>query len=70
MRTSFLTLTIASLLMLPSLALAQKYANDESLILYLPFNEGEGDTAFDRSRFGNHGKLDAPHGFRASLARR
>ena len=60
MRTLFLGLAIASLLMLPSLTRAQKYANDESLILYLPFNEGEGDTAFDTSMFGNHGRLEGP----------
>ncbi len=60
MRTLLLTLTIVSLLMLPSLTNAQKYANDESLILYLPFDEGEGDTAFDRTRLGNHGKLEGP----------
>lgn len=60
MKTLFLVLVIASLLMLLSLTPAQKYANDESLILYLPFNEGEGDTAFDRSRFGHHGMLEAP----------
>ena len=60
MKTLFLVLAIASFLMFPSLSPGQKYANDESLILYLPFNEGEGDTAFDRSRFGHHGKLDAP----------
>ena len=58
MRTLLLTLTIVSLLMLPSLTNAQKYANDDSLILYLPFDEGEGDTAFDRTRLGNHGKLE------------
>ena len=58
MRILFLTLAIASLLILPSLTNAQKYANDDSLILYLPFNEGEGDTAFDRTRLGNHGKLE------------
>lgn len=60
MRTLLLTLTIVSLLMLPSLTNAQKYANDDSLILYLPFNEGEGDIAFDRTRLGNHGKLEGP----------
>ena len=60
MKTLFLVLAMASLLIFPSLAPSQKYANDESLILYLPFNEGEGDTAFDRSRFGHDGKLDAP----------
>lgn len=60
MRILFLTLAIVSLLMLPSLTNAQKYANDESLILYLPFNEGEGDTAFDQTRLGNHGKLEGP----------
>ena len=60
MRRLFLALAIASLLMLPSLTPAQKYADDESLILYLPFNEGEGETAFDRSRLGNHGKLEGP----------
>ena len=58
MRTLFLALGFASLLALPSLTQAQKYANDDSLILYLPFNEGEGDTAFDGSRFANHGKLE------------
>lgn len=58
MRILFLTFAIASLLILPSLTNAQKYANDDSLILYLPFNEGEGDTAFDRTRLGNHGKLE------------
>jgi hypothetical protein len=46
--------------MVPSLTNAQKYANDDSLILYLPFDEGEGDTAFDRTRLGNHGKLEGP----------
>ncbi len=60
MRTLLLTLTIVSLLMLPSLTNAQKYANDDSLILYLPFDEGEGDTAFDRTKLGNHGKLEGP----------
>ena len=60
MRTLLLTLTIVSLLMVPSLTNAQKYANDDSLILYLPFDEGEGDTAFDRTRLGNHGKLEGP----------
>jgi hypothetical protein len=54
----FLALAIVSLLMLPSLTSAQKYANDDSLILYLPFDEGEGDTAFDRTKLGNHGKLE------------
>ena len=58
MRTLFLALAIVSLLMLPSLTSAQKYANDDSLILYLPFDEGEGDTAFDRTKLGNHGKLE------------
>ena len=58
MRILFLTFAIACLLILPSLTNAQKYANDESLILYLPFNEGEGDTALDRTRLGNHGKLE------------
>ena len=58
MRILFLTLAIASLLILPSFTNAQKYANDDSLILYMPFNEGEGDTAFDRTRLGNHGKLE------------
>ncbi|MCE2395899.1 LamG domain-containing protein [Candidatus Poribacteria bacterium] len=47
MRILFLTLAIASLLILPSLTNAQKYANDDSLILYMPFNE-----------VGNHGKLE------------
>ena len=42
MRILLLTLAIGSLLILPSLTNAQKYANDDSLILYLPFNEGEG----------------------------
>ncbi len=60
MRTLFLALAIVSLLMLPSLTSAQKYANDDSLILYLPFDEGEGDTAFDRTKLGNHGKLEGP----------
>ena len=58
MRALFLALAIISLLMLPSLTSAQKYANDDSLILYLPFDEGEGDTAFDRTKLGNHGKLE------------
>ena len=58
MRILLLTFAIASLLILPSLTNAQKYANDDSLILYMPFNEGEGDTAFDRTRLGNHGKLE------------
>ena len=58
MRILFLTVAIGSLLILPSLTNAQKYANDDSLILYMPFNEGEGDTAFDRTRLGNHGKLE------------
>ena len=58
MRRLLLTFAIGSLLILPSLTNAQKYANDDSLILYLPFNEGEGDTAFDRTRLGNHGKLE------------
>ena len=58
MRTLLLTFAIGSLLILPSLTNAQKYANDDSLILYMPFNEGEGDTAFDRTRLGNHGKLE------------
>ena len=39
MRTLLLTFAIGSLLILPSLTNAQKYANDDSLILYLPFNE-------------------------------
>ena len=60
MRTLLLTLMIVSLLMLPPLTNAQKYANDDSLILYIPFDEGEGDTAFDRTRLGNHGKLEGP----------
>ena len=60
MRILFLTLTIVNLSILPSLTNAQKYANDDSLILYLPFDEGEGDTAFDRTRLGNHGKLEGP----------
>lgn len=58
MRILYLTLAIVCLLILPPLTNAQKYANDDSLILYLPFNEGEGDTAFDRTRLGNHGKLE------------
>ena len=58
MKTLFLTLTIVSLLILPSLTNAGKYTNDDSLVLFLPFNEGEGDTAFDGTRLGNHGKLE------------
>ena len=58
MRILFLTFAIGTLLILPSLTNAQKYANDDSLILYMPFNEGEGDTAFDRTPLGNHGKLE------------
>ena len=58
MRRLVLTFAIGSLLILPSLTNAQKYANDDSLILYMPFNEGEGDTALDRTRLGNHGKLE------------
>ena len=58
MRILLLTLAIGTLLILPSLTPAQKYANVDSLILYMPFNEGEGDTAFDRTRLGNHGKLE------------
>ena len=60
MRILVLTLAIGSLLILPSLTNAQKYANDDSLILYMPFNEGEGDTALDWTRLGNHGKLEGP----------
>ena len=42
MRILLLILAIGTLLMFPSLTNAQKYANDDSLILYMPFNEGEG----------------------------
>ena len=60
MRMLVLTLTIASLLVLPSLTHAQKYKGDKSLILYLPFDEGEGDVAHDVTQNENHGELDAP----------
>ena len=49
MRIFILALAIVSFLVLPSLTEAQKYDKDERLILYLPFDEGEGDTAFDQS---------------------
>ena len=60
MRMFILALAIASLLILPSLTEAQKYTKDERLILYFPFDEGEGDTAFDLSMYENHGELDFP----------
>jgi hypothetical protein len=60
MRVFIFALTIVSFLILPSLTEAQKYNKDERLILYLPFDEGEGDTAFDQSMYGNDGELDFP----------
>ena len=30
---------------------------EPSLILYLPFDEGEGDITGDASKYGNHGNL-------------
>ena len=62
MRTLVFILAIVSLLIVPSLTDAQsgKYLNDKSLILYFPFDEGEGDIAEDASVYGNNGELDAP----------
>lgn len=60
MRVLIFILAMASLLILPSLTEAQKYNKDERLILYFPFDEGEGDTAFDLSMYENHGELDFP----------
>ena len=60
MRLFILALAIVNFLVLPSLTEAQKYTKDERLILYLPFDEGEGDTAFDLSMYENHGELDFP----------
>ena len=60
MRTLVFVFAIASLLVIPSLTDAQKYKDDKSLILYLPFDEGEGDIAKDASMYGNDGELDAP----------
>lgn len=60
MRVFILALAIVSFLILPSLTEAQKYVKDERLILYLPFDEGEGDTAHDLSMYENHGELDFP----------
>ncbi|MBI1926289.1 LamG domain-containing protein [Candidatus Poribacteria bacterium] len=60
MRTWVFVLAIVSLLMVPSLTEAQKYKDDKSLILYLPFDEGKGKRAKDASIYGNDGELDAP----------
>ena len=61
MKTLVLVLAIASLFIVSSLTDAAKYKRDDpSLVLYLPFDEGEGGTATDASMFGNDGELDDP----------
>ena len=61
MKALVLVLAIISLLIAPSLTDAVKYREDDpTLVLYFPFDEGEGDTATDASMFGNDGELDDP----------
>ena len=55
MRKLFLSLALAALITLPA---HFGYAEiDETLVLYLTFNEGEGEEAKDLSQYGNHGEL-------------
>ena len=55
MRHLVLILVIISLLMV--FAFAEKVNADESLVLYLTFGDGKGNTATDLSQYGNHGAL-------------
>jgi len=55
MKTYFLVLLAISILF-TSTVLAQEI--DESLVLYLPFDEGSGDVAKDYSQYGNDGTLN------------
>ena len=58
----FITVVLAVLFVIaPLLHFVQAKSTggpEPSLILYLPFDEGEGDIAGDASKYGNHGKLE------------
>ena len=51
MRKTFLGLALSVLIVLP--AHFGYAADDESLVLYLPFDEGDGEVAEDLSMYGN-----------------
>ena len=54
MRNLAMILLITSFLMVPAVGQVQLQA-DESLVLYLSFDEGEGEIAKDPSQYGNDG---------------
>ena len=55
MRTLFLSLLVASLLYISPLG---KAIQDDSLVLYLPFDEGSGKEVKDLSQYGNDGAIE------------
>ena len=57
MKHLILVLLVASFVVLLS-AVGQAIKDDESLVLYFPFDEGTGDTVPDKSGYKNDGIID------------
>ena len=54
----FITLGLVGILLLFfCAAVAFSALLDDNVVLYLPFDEGEGDVAKDQSKFGNDGEI-------------
>ena len=56
MKRMFLSILVIGLLMIPCIANALS-TKDDDLLLYLPCNEGKGDTVKDLSKNGNDGEI-------------
>ena len=52
---AYILLSLILIILVPAFAAAQI---DDSLILYLSFDEGNGEDAFDTSNYGNNGVLN------------
>jgi len=56
MKRLFLSLFLAALIMLPAY-FGYAVLDDETIVLYLSFDEGTGKEAKDQSKYGNHGEI-------------
>lgn len=57
MKRVFLSILIVGLLVMPCIANAVLSMKDDDLLLYLPCNDGKGDTVTDFSKNGNDGEI-------------